>query len=167
MFVETIPIDAMGAALLAIGCLLMVGEVWAPAHGAMASLGLLIILGEIIATVSPVAAGILHGTIGLVLAVIATAGGVAASVMTASTRRRRIVTGREAMIGATGSVLSWAGGAGHILVHGERWRASGAPRSLHDDVRIVEIDGLTLRVQPADLPSIDGVRDHPTSASGE
>ena len=38
----------------------------------------------------------------------------------------RVVSGVEAMVGATARVLDWAGTDGHVLVAGERWRAHGS-----------------------------------------
>src|SRR3546814_13485381 len=40
-------------------------------------------------------------------------------------RRRKIVSGREEMIGANGTVLDWNNGTGHVFAHGERWQAAG------------------------------------------
>lgn len=49
----------------------------------------------------------------------------------------------------TGPVLSWEGSGGHVLVHGERWRASGAALAPGGLARVVGIDGLTLEVEHA------------------
>src|SRR3546814_20021242 len=40
-------------------------------------------------------------------------------------RRRKIFSGREEMIGASGTVLDWNNGTGHVFAHGERWQAAG------------------------------------------
>ena len=64
-------------------------------------------------------------------------------------RRLKVATGREQMLGATATVQEWQGGEGHVLVHGERWRAVGAvPLNAGDKVRIRRMDGLTLEVDP-------------------
>ncbi|MFW2853928.1 NfeD family protein [Sphingomonas sp. TX0543] len=44
-------------------------------------------------------------------------------------------------------MLSWEGSGGHVLVHGERWRASGAALAPGGLARVVGIDGLTLEVE--------------------
>src|SRR3546814_16363459 len=40
-------------------------------------------------------------------------------------RRRKIFSGREAMIGASGPVLDWNNGTGPVFAHGESWQAAG------------------------------------------
>ncbi len=62
---------------------------------------------------------------------------------------RRQVTGREGMIGLEGIVVEPLTPIGAIAVHGENWRA----RSIDDNIQvdenvvIVELDGLTLKVK--------------------
>jgi membrane-bound serine protease (ClpP class) len=70
-----------------------------------------------------------------------------------TSRRARIVSGREQMIGATGTVLDWKGGRGHVFVHGERWRARGVdePRTglkAGQAVEVRDLNGLILTVSP-------------------
>ena len=60
-------------------------------------------------------------------------------------------TGSEAMKGLTGRVNRWEGNTGQIMVRGELWRArskEGGPLSPDDRVRVVDIDGLHLLVEP-------------------
>ena len=64
-------------------------------------------------------------------------------------RRRPVVTGGEALIGAAGEALSWQGGEGRVRVKGEIWRArADAPLSAGTPVKVVSRDGLVLRVTP-------------------
>lgn len=78
--------------------------------------------------------------------------------------RQPVRTGREEMLHATGTVLRTAGPrAVWIRVHGEEWKArtGGAELRPGETVRIVGIDGMTLRVVPqaseddTDTPSTD------------
>jgi membrane-bound serine protease (ClpP class) len=64
-----------------------------------------------------------------------------------TSQRRKVVSGREELIGATATVLDWNSGRGHVFVHGERWQAAG-DRDLPPDapVRVIGLDGLTLDV---------------------
>ena len=65
-------------------------------------------------------------------------------------RRRGVSTGAEQMIGSLGVVLDWHGAGGHVLTHGERWRAVADQKLMpNDQVRVASIDGLTLKVSPA------------------
>jgi membrane-bound serine protease (ClpP class) len=62
-------------------------------------------------------------------------------------RRHRVATGAEEMIGISGKVDSWAGADGYVIAHGERWRAvSSEPLGPGEDVMVVGRDGLTLKV---------------------
>src|SRR3546814_15344155 len=63
-----------------------------------------------------------------------------------STRRSRVVSGREEMIGSIAVVQDWSDGQGHVFVHGERWNAvSATPLDTGERVQIIAIDGMTLR----------------------
>lgn len=71
--------------------------------------------------------------------------------------RRPVSTGREDMLHSTGIVLRTAGPRTvWIRVHGEEWKARDGAADLRpgENVRIVGIDGMTLRVVPA--PADDG-----------
>jgi membrane-bound serine protease (ClpP class) len=61
-------------------------------------------------------------------------------------RRYRVTTGVEGMIGEPGEAL----GRGRVRVRGEIWNARGAGELLAGEpVRVAEVDGLTLVVEPA------------------
>jgi membrane-bound serine protease (ClpP class) len=68
-------------------------------------------------------------------------------------RQRRVHTGWEEMIGALGEVRVPLDPVGQVFVEGALWRArvdeSGAPVPSGARVRVREVDGLTLRVEPA------------------
>jgi membrane-bound serine protease (ClpP class) len=66
-----------------------------------------------------------------------------------SAYRRRVATGMEQMAGARGEVQDWQDGTGHVLAHGERWKAVSAV-SLREGqlVRVTGMDGLVLSVEP-------------------
>ena len=65
--------------------------------------------------------------------------------------KRPVVSGREEMTGALGTVSGPAeGGDWWVTVHGENWRArSAVPLAPGSKVRIERLDGLTLDVTPA------------------
>ena len=67
-------------------------------------------------------------------------------------QRRPAVTGREGMIGLVATVRSDIppGGEGKVFVHGEFWDAvAAAPVSAGERVKVLEVEGLILRVGPA------------------
>jgi len=63
--------------------------------------------------------------------------------------RRRPVTGREGMIGTKGRVVKTLSPIGTIIVGSEYWRAKSVNGSIGvgEDVEIVGLDGLTLKVK--------------------
>jgi membrane-bound serine protease (ClpP class) len=64
-------------------------------------------------------------------------------------RKRPVVTGSEALIGAEGEAVFWDGAEGRVRVQGEIWRArSDAPLAAGKRIKIVGRDGLALRVEP-------------------
>jgi membrane-bound serine protease (ClpP class) len=65
-------------------------------------------------------------------------------------RRLPVVSGRERLIGSIGRVVDWSGNAGRVRAEGETWRAvSSTPLKPGQTVRVVGLDGITLRVEPA------------------
>lgn len=147
---SALPVNYAGIALILLGMALMAAEAFAPSFGILG-------IGGVVAFA--LGATIMFDTdvpefrIALpVLGAIAVAS-LGATLLTArlalKSRRSRVVSGREEMIGASGQVLDWEGANGHIHVHGERWRASGiATFRIGQPVRVVGLDGLTLAVEP-------------------
>jgi membrane-bound serine protease (ClpP class) len=66
--------------------------------------------------------------------------------------------GRTWMIGETGTATSPIDPEGFVTISGGRWRAltnRATPIEANDDVRVVEIDGLTLVVEPLEGGAVD------------
>jgi membrane-bound serine protease (ClpP class) len=62
-------------------------------------------------------------------------------------RRYRVVTGKEALIGATAEVIEACDPRGRVRLRGEIWRAECASRAEVGDRVIIEgVHGLTLKV---------------------
>ena len=71
------------------------------------------------------------------------------STMMLRLRRRRVYTGHEEMIGSAGKVIDWSGDTGQVRVQGEVWQArSKGPIEPGGKVRVTELDGLTIVVEP-------------------
>lgn len=152
-----LPVNFAGIALILLGIAMIAAEAFSPSFGVLGIAGTVALaIGAtiLIDTDVPqfqidwaVAAGMAVAMLALV--------GITARFALAS-RRARVVSGREELIGATGEVLDWKGGCGHVFVHGERWRARGVHRlKAGEAVEVRDIDGLTLtvaRAPPADVP---------------
>jgi membrane-bound serine protease (ClpP class) len=154
--VNLLPVDATGLLLMGLGLAMLVAEAFIPAFGVLGFGGLAALaLGGAIAfdfgvpgfRLSPwvLAASVILS--GLLLAVTIRA--------VWRARGRPVVTGSQGMIGARGRVLSWAAGAGVVLVHGERWAAaSSAALAPGQAVKVLARRGLRLEV--AAEPAQDG-----------
>lgn len=148
---SVLPVNYAGLALIVLGLALMGAEAFSPSFGILGIGGMIaFVLGATIMFDTDVP----QFRVALpVLAAIAVAS-LGATVLTMRlalrSRRSSVATGREEMIGATGSVLDWQGTGGHVRVHGERWNAR-AVSELHagQEVRIIRLQGLTVEVEPA------------------
>jgi membrane protein implicated in regulation of membrane protease activity len=66
------------------------------------------------------------------------------------TRRRRAQVGPETLIGATARVVAPCQPLGQVRLQGELWRARcGEGADVGEEVRVLELDGLTLVVERA------------------
>jgi membrane-bound serine protease (ClpP class) len=64
-------------------------------------------------------------------------------------RARPVVSGQEELLQASGEVLDDFEGKGRIRIHGEIWQADSATALRRgDQVQVIAIDGLVLKVQP-------------------
>ncbi len=146
-----LPINFAGAGLVLLGIGLMVAEAHIGAFGVIGVAGIVaFVIGSIMMfpsgapgfELSPaVIAGAVIATAGLFLLVLS---------MLLRSRKRLIITGKEALLGAEGETLSWQGGEGRVQIKGEIWRAR-ATRPLQPGTRIkvIDRDGLVLVVESA------------------
>lgn len=150
----TLPVNYAGLALMLLGIALMVAEAFAPSFGILGVGGTAaFVLGATI-LIDTDAPG--FGISWAIIAAVAAASLLLTLIivpMAFGALRRRVVTGREEMIGSLGEVQDWADGQGHVFVHGERWRASSAQTDTvlnpQQKVTVTGIDGLTLTVAPS------------------
>ncbi len=145
-----LPINYAGAALVIIGIGLMIAEVHIGTFGALGAGG---IAAFVIGSLMMFPSGVPGFTLSTAV-VIGTALASAALLLLAlaallRARRRPVVTGNDALIGASGEAVSWQGEAGRVRIQGEIWLArADAPLAAGARVKVLDRDGLTLRVQP-------------------
>jgi membrane-bound serine protease (ClpP class) len=134
--------------LLVLGLMLMIAEAVTPSPGILGAIGL-VAFGF--------GAFLLYGAVTPLLIVFIIIGGglvVLSAVLTIRAYRRRVVTGREAMIGSSATVLEWNGEQGFVHLQGERWQAKGTGSFVPGTaVRVTGIDGLVAIVEPQDQQS--------------
>lgn len=146
-----LPINFAGAGLVLLGVGLMVAEAHIGAFGAIGVGGIAaFVIGAIMMfpsempgfNLSPlVIAAAAAVTGGLFLLVLA---------MLLRSRKRVVITGKEALLGAAGEALSWQGEEGRVRIKGEIWRARAVgPLKPGIRVKVIAREGLVLVVEPA------------------
>jgi membrane-bound serine protease (ClpP class) len=144
-----LPISYAGAGLLLLGIGLMVAEVHIGTFGVIGIAGIIaFVIGAMMLFPSP-APGLGLSMPVIAAGTIATAafflGGIA---LLLRSRRRPVVTGREALAGASGEVVAWSGDKGRVRVAGEIWLAHAAGELTEGArIKVVGRDGLTLQVE--------------------
>ncbi|WP_153147822.1 nodulation protein NfeD [Dechloromonas sp. H13] len=148
---QLLPVNWAGVALLAIGAGLMLAEAFVPSFGVLGVGGFVafVVGGLFLMDAEAPGFGIPLALIGgLALASLATL--LMIGNFAVRSHKRPVVSGREEMTGALGTVSGPAdGGDWWVTVHGENWRArSAAPLATGYRVRVDHLDGLTLDVSP-------------------
>lgn len=148
---SALPVDYAGAGLLLLGIGLMIAEGFAPSFGVLGIGGALAFaLGAAILIDPDIPGFQIAWQVIAGLVVVSLLGVIAAVRVALRARRRAVVTGRDQMIGAVGVVQDWSDRRGHIFIHSERWNAaSDGTLGPGAQVRVVGMEGLTLRVEPA------------------
>jgi membrane-bound serine protease (ClpP class) len=147
---QILPVNYAGLALVFLGTAFMIGEHFLPSFGVLGiGGGLAFVIGSImlldmdvpgfrispllIASIGVVSAGFFALTMSLLM----------------RARRRPVASGGEEMLGASGRVVRWEGREGWVRVYGELWKAKAdQPLSPGQHVRVKQMEGLTLMVQP-------------------
>ncbi|HEX8966673.1 MAG TPA: nodulation protein NfeD [Chloroflexota bacterium] len=149
----TLPLNFAGMALIAFGLLLFGLEPFLPSHGILAAGGAVsFAFGSVLLVNAPDAPFLQISivAIGTVTAVLLAFFLVVVTAVVRS-RRRRVVTGREGLLGANGVVRREVepGRAGIVLVQGELWQAVVPDGRLNVGERVVvqRVDGLLLTVR--------------------
>jgi len=146
-----LPINYAGAGLVLLGAVLMGAEAHIGAFGAIGIGGIVaFVIGSIMMFPSRVPGFELSPWV-IAEAVVVTAGLFLFVLgMLFRSRRRVVIAGMRALLGAEGEALSWQGQHGRILIKGETWRARAtAPLRPGTRVKVIDRDGLVLVVEPA------------------
>jgi len=148
--ISLLPINWVGAALMALALALFVLEAKITSHGILGVGGAVaMILGAMLLIDSPVPEMRIRPgvalSVGLPFALITTF----LAMLAARARRNRVVTGTEGMIGQIGIAASPLSPRGKVFVRGEYWDAISAT-AMPDGVpvKITRMEKLTLFVQP-------------------
>jgi membrane-bound serine protease (ClpP class) len=145
-----LPINYAGAALVLVGIGLLVAEAHIGAFGAIGAGGIVaFVIGALMMFPSQLPGFALSGAVVAATAVGSAALFLLVLAVVLRSRKRPVVTGSEAMLGAEAETVAWQGDDGRVRVMGEIWLAhSKAPLAPGSRVKIVGRDGLVLLVEP-------------------
>jgi len=152
-----LPVNLAGLFLIALSLVFFILEAKAPSHGVLALGGVVsMFLGALFLVRSPLTAG--GVSLGVALAATLPFGVITVVLMRLVLRSRKwkTTTGREELIGSTGTVTEElkAGAEGIVRVHGELWRAvSSQPVPEGKSVQVTRVEGLKLYVEPVEVAS--------------
>ncbi|MGM0634253.1 MAG: NfeD family protein [Pseudomonadota bacterium] len=152
---QMLPINYAGLALLLVGLILMILEVLSPSFGVLGVGGLAaFVLGSVMLMDTelpgyqismPLIAALAVGTAGFVALVLGAL---------VQSRRQRLTSGTETMIGARATAIEDFHGTGHVRAEGEIWQAvCDTPVKRGDRLVIESLDGLELKVRPGEKRS--------------
>lgn len=154
-----LPVNYAGLALMLFGIALMVAEAVTPTFGVLGvgGIGAFSIGAAILIDTDVPEFQVSWSTI-LVLAALSFATLSLLFGYVWRTFRKPVRTGAAALRGASGEVIDWANGTGHVWTQGERWEAVG-PRALGpgERIEVVGLKGLRLQIKKLlDDPTNDG-----------
>lgn len=151
---QVLPVNYAGLALILLGVALLIAESFVPSFGALGIGGVVaFVFGSIMLLDADVPGfAISRALIGSV-GVLASAGLLALMVLLLQSRRRPVVSGREAMLDEIAVANAAFDHEGTVTVRGEIWNAvTRTPVSKGQRLRIRRLDGLVLEVSPLGGP---------------
>jgi membrane-bound serine protease (ClpP class) len=150
---QSLPINFAGLLLILLGLVLLIAEIKVVSHGVLAIGGVIAMaLGSIMLFDTPeirltISWWLLLATVGVVSGALLVTMGAGARAL-----RRPPLLGAGSMIGVTGVARERLAPSGQVHIGGELWRAVVEGESVDEGrrVRVVGVDGLTLRVVKAE-----------------
>jgi len=149
---QLLPVNYAGFGLLILGIILMIGEAVAPSFGVLGIGGVIaVVIGSIILIDTDVPGFMISRPLIGAIALVSSFGLMAIIGIAIKARRRPVVSGREELLGAEGTAMLDFEHQGSVFIHSERWSAvTGSPLREGQAIVVTDIDGLTLKVRPAD-----------------
>jgi len=146
---SVLPVNWIGVALLVLSIILFALEAHVASHGILGIGGAIaMVLGALLLVEGPPEIRIRLST---ALAVTLPFAGITIFLLALviKARRAKVATGTQGMIGLVGTAYTELNPTGKVFVHGEFWDAEATePVPAQARVRVVGVDGLTLRVEP-------------------
>ena len=149
---SVLPVNLAGLLLLALAAALFIAELFAPGIGVFAGGGTIaLLLAGVLLFDGPIAVAM---PVLWPVAIVVGGGTVLAGRLAWRARRAPSATGAGGLIGRTAVVHDVDGDSGSVRLDGAWWRARprGGPLVPGQTVRVLELDGLDLVVEPAGQP---------------
>jgi membrane-bound serine protease (ClpP class) len=147
-----LPINWAGAALIVFGVSCLAMEAFVISHGVLAIGGIVAMALGIVMLVDTEIPELSIGW-GMALTIVVPFALITVFLLQLAVRafRSKVTTGSEALIDAIGSARTAIAEDGRVFIHGELWNASAStPIAAGSKVRITEVDGLRLTVEPVE-----------------
>lgn len=149
---QILPINYVGLGLILLAIILFILEIKVQSFGMLAIGGIIaMIIGALMLIKAPIPE--MRPSLSYVLPVVIAFSAIVLFLLTLvfKAHARKAVTGREGMIGETGTARTDLSPAGRVFVHGELWEAEAeSPVKAGEKVKVLAVlDGLKLRVGKA------------------
>ena len=146
---QILPINYVGLGLILLAVILFILEIKVQSFGMLAVGGIAaMIIGSLMLVKAPITE--LRPSLSFVLPVVLAFAAIVLFLLTLvfKAHARRALTGREGLVGETGTARTDLSPAGKVFVHGELWAAEAAePIRAGEKVKVLEVlDGLKIRV---------------------
>ncbi len=145
---QILPINYVGLGLIILAIILFILEIKVQSFGMLAIGGIIaMIIGALMLIKAPIPE--MRTSLSYVLPVVIAFAAIVLFLLTLvfKAHARKAITGREGMIGETGTARTDLSPAGKVFVHGELWEAEAdSPVRAGEPVKVVEVRGLTLKV---------------------
>jgi membrane-bound serine protease (ClpP class) len=156
----SLPINYAGLLFMGLALLLLAADVVTPTHGILTAGGLIsFVLGSMLLINAPAGAPFLQISFQAIAAVVVCMAAFSIFVVgsVARTRHRKVVTGREGLVGARGTVRTALNPRGLVFVQSELWSAVSDDRAIDPgtEIQVMGVDGLLLHVRPVLAPQAE------------
>lgn len=147
---QVLPVNYAGLGLILLGVAFMVAEAFMPSFGALGIGGVVaFVVGSIILLDTGVEGYGVAWQLISVAALMSSAIVFGIVTLAMRARNRKVVSGAEYLMGATGEAAEKFSERGWVHLHGERWQArTRAPLTRGERIKVVGREGLTLIVEP-------------------
>lgn len=154
---QLLPIHYTGLALTIAGIIFIVSELYIPSYGVLGGGGLIaffvgsVFLFDLKGYPTPwgLIMGMTVATVSFLLIILG---------LSLKARKKKIVSGHDALVGTTAIVQANFDGQGWVKVEGELWKAqSSLPLKRGQEVEVIKCDGLDLIVKPSSPKGDDHV----------